>query len=119
MTRDIFEKHIFEKYGVMPECPWARYPENRVFRHGDNKKWFALTMTIPISKLGVDEDRAVDVVNLKLTEEVLDIALCDLGIFPAYHMNKTHWISVLLDGSVDSDIVKILLENSFRATLKK
>ena len=38
------------------------------------------------------------------------------GIFPAYHMNKRHWITVLLDGTVPTETVKKLLDVSFDAT---
>ena len=41
------------------------------------------------------------------------------GYFPAYHMNKTSWITVALDGSVPDDEVKLLLDMSFEATAPK
>ena len=41
------------------------------------------------------------------------------AVVPAYHMNKTHWISVILDGSVpDADILR-MIEESHRLTDKK
>ncbi len=43
----------------------------------------------------------------------------EAGVFPAYHMSKTHWISVLLDGSVDKDKIKWLLDLSFELTGKR
>ena len=36
----------------------------------------------------------------------------------AWHMNKKYWISVLLDGSVDDDMIKFLIEQSYTATKK-
>ena len=47
---------IKKKYGVVPEHPWKKYPENKVFRHSDNKKWFALMMEVQRSKLGFPDD---------------------------------------------------------------
>ena len=35
------------------------------------------------------------------------------GVTPAYHMNKTHWNTVILDGSVPEDAVKQMIEDSF------
>lgn len=35
------------------------------------------------------------------------------GFFGAYHMNKTNWISVALDGSADDEKVKMLVDLSF------
>lgn len=38
------------------------------------------------------------------------------GFFPAYHMNKENWISILLDGTVSADEIKPLLELSYQLT---
>ena len=73
-------------------------------------------MRIPISKLGIMENREVSVVNLKCTPEAMDELWDSDGIFPAYHMNKRHWITVLLDGTVPTETVKKLLDVSFDAT---
>jgi predicted DNA-binding protein (MmcQ/YjbR family) len=45
--------------------------------------------------------------------------LNETGIFPAYHMNKAHWISALLDGSVEKEKLEWLLDLSFDLTNKK
>ncbi len=119
ITRTELKKYIFKKYSVTGECPWSKYPEYEIFRHEDNRKWFAVFMRIPISKLGILENRQVNVINLKIDNDVLDLVWQEDGIFPAYHMNKDHWISVLLDGSVPDETVKTLLEASYNATSKK
>ena len=36
------------------------------------------------------------------------------GITPGYHMNKRHWNTVLLDGSVPSKLVRELIEHSYQ-----
>ena len=41
------------------------------------------------------------------------------GIFPAYHMSKTHWISVALDGTVEKEKIEWLLDLSFDLTAKR
>jgi predicted DNA-binding protein (MmcQ/YjbR family) len=35
------------------------------------------------------------------------------SVRPGYHMNKRHWITVALDGSVPTDVVRQLLEQSY------
>ena len=40
------------------------------------------------------------------------------GIFSAYHMNKTHWLSLALDGTVAPDLIQSLLAHSFILTQK-
>ena len=48
MNRGELKKYIFESYGTEPDCPWPKYPSYEVFRHGENRKWFAL-ICIPSS----------------------------------------------------------------------
>lgn len=170
MKEQIF-KHIEDIYNVLPEYPWAKYDSSAVFRHKENRKWFALIMDVRPSKLGLggeedmcddiggdasfdtldsrdsfsgfdnisefkyftgfaarrpDErhsrDRVIDddpvpVMNLKIDDPVYrDILTSEAGIFPAYHMNKDHWITVLLDGTVPFEEVTALLEVSYQAT---
>ena len=38
------------------------------------------------------------------------------GIYPAYHMNKTHWISIALDDRVPRVLVQDLLDQSYAST---
>lgn len=119
MREAVFE-YINKKYGTSPEYPWSRYDDNAVFRHSDNRKWFALVMNVHREKLGLSGAGAVDVVNLKIDDMVFkDILVRVEGIFPAYHMNKKHWISVLLDGTVEKDQVYDLIDVSFAATASK
>ena len=53
MTRSELEEYIFDTYGVRPDYPWDSTPSSEVFRHGDNKRWFALIMDVPKSSLGI------------------------------------------------------------------
>lgn len=116
MNRKELERFITEKYSAEPEYPWQSAPSFAVFRHSNNKKWFAVIMTITKDKLGFDSTEKIDVVNLK-SDPLMNVTT-EKGIFPAYHMSKTHWISVALDGSVEDDKVKWLLDLSFELTAK-
>ena len=117
MDRQTVFDHIRKKYKVLPEYPWRRYDTNAVFRHKDNKKWFALVMEVDRNKLGLSGSGKVDVVNLKVEDPFFrDVLVREAGIFPAYHMNKLHWITVLLDGTVPEEQVWDLLGRSFLAT---
>ena len=57
-----------------------------------------------------------DLVNLKCDPLLSGTLRQEPGILPAYHMNKEKWISILLDGSVDTELVKGLLEMSYQLT---
>lgn len=119
MREEIFT-YIKKKYKVSPEYPWGKYENNAVFRHSDNKKWFALVMEVGRDKMGLSGDGRVDVINLKIDDRMLkETLLKEKGILPAYHMNKEHWISVVLDGTVKADKVFDLIGASFLATASK
>ena len=119
MTRAELTEYVSEQYGATPDSPWMDYPDNHVFRHGGSKKWFALIMTIPRAKLKLAGEGDIDVVNLKCDPLLVGSVTKQPGVFPAYHMNKTHWITVALDGSVDAETVKMLLGASFALTAPK
>ena len=119
MTRKEFEEMVFDSYGIKGDYPFDKDLETAVFRHQDNKKWFALAMRIPERKLGRKSDKIIDVVNLKCDPEIIFSLWQDEGIFPAYHMNKNHWITVCLDGSVSKKTVAWLTDISFSLTAKK
>ena len=40
------------------------------------------------------------------------------GIFPGWHMNKAHWLTVTLDGTVDDEKIKFLVDMSYELTKK-
>ena len=118
MNKQQFLKHCLNTYGTSPDYPFDEDFETAVLRHSDNKKWYALVMRIPRSKLGLDSDEMVDVVNLKLPTEMFGSFGVEDGVYPAYHMNKLHWISVILRDAPE-DVTKFLVNVSFEATKTK
>ena len=119
MNREILDKHIKEVYGANAEFPWLSAPTFAVYRHQSNDKWFAVIMEIPKNRMGIEEEGVINVVNLKSDPLLVGSLIIDNGIHPAYHMNKNHWITVCLDGSVEEEKVKWLLDLSFELTYKK
>ena len=119
MTKDELFAYIEREYNVKPDYPWLDSPEGAVFRHGDNRKWFALAMPIPRRYAYPGENGEVDAVNLKCDPILSAMLRGEPGIFPAYHMSKVHWITVLLDGTADDDRLKFLLQHSFELTKSK
>ena len=118
MTKENFYKYCLETYGVLPDYPFEDDFETAVFRHAENRKWFALSMQVSRRKFGIDSDEIIAVVNLKLPCEMFGSFGASDGVYPAYHMNKFHWISVLLPDAPD-DVVLFLLNASFEATRTK
>lgn len=119
MNRDDLEQFINENYNAESDYPWLKYPNYEVFRHSNNRKWFALIMDIPKNKLGLPGTNIIDVVNFKCDPLLIGSLLKEAGFFPAYHMNKESWITVALDKSVNDDTIKMLLDMSYDATALK
>ncbi len=119
MNRMELGKYIQDNYNVEPDYPWVKYPNYEVYRHGNNKKWFAIVMDVPKNKLGLQEEDILEIVNFKCDPILLGSLLNEKGFFPAYHMSKVSWITVALDGSVENEEIKRLLDMSFDATASK
>ena len=118
MTKQEFFELCSSSYLTQPDYPFDDWMESAVFRHADNKKWFAIVLSVSRRKFGLDSDEVIDVVNLKLPTEMFGSFGAADGVYPAYHMNKLHWISVLLPDAPD-DVVQFLLNASFEATKSK
>ena len=117
MTKQEFLNYCTDTYGTIPDCPFEDDFITTAVRHYDTKKWYGLVMLIPRRKFGFDSDELIDVVNMKLPVEMFGSFGKEEGVHPAYHMNKLHWVSVLLPDAPD-DVVKFLIGASFEATKK-
>ncbi len=119
MNRETFIRYVSDEYGVRGEFLWAKHPHYCVFRHKNNRKWFAAVMDVPRNRLGLQGTELLDVVNLKCNPIVIGSLRGERGFFPAYHMNKSNWITVALDGSVPDEQIKTLLDMSYDLTAAK
>ena len=115
MTRQSFLDHCLQIYATIPDYPFDDWMESAVFRHADSRKWYAIILRVSRRKFGQNSDEIIDVVNLKLPLEMFGSFGEADGVFPAYHMNKLHWISVLLPDAQE-ETVKFLTNVSFEAT---
>ena len=105
-----------ETYGTEPDYPWNDW--NCVLRHRHNNKWYALIMEIEETKLGINSDKIVDVLNVKCDPLLIGSLRMKEGFYPAYHMNKDKWISILMDGTVPDNEIMELVELSYSLTKK-
>ena len=119
MTRKEFEALVFDRYNISADYPFEEDFETGIFRHADNRKWFAIAMNIPKKRLGLSGEEAIDIVNFKCAPEVIEsIAGVEPGVYRAYHMNKTHWLTVSLS-ECDGATISWLLNISYDLTRKK
>ena len=118
MTKQEFLHYCLTTYNTAPDYPFDEDFETAVLRHAGNRKWYAIMMRVSRRKFGFDSDEVIDVVNLKLPLEMFGSFGVADGVYPAYHMNKLHWISVLLPDAAD-DLIEFLVNASYEATKDK
>lgn len=116
-TEDLYQKYIdwlTKRFSVQPDYPWPEdSPDSFVFRCPDNK-WFALVMKLKYKQLGFESgEEKVWAVNLKHEAGKIDTIVDRHSIFPAWHMNKKHWITVLLTAVTDFEKLCELTERSY------
>lgn len=117
--REKYVSYVEEAFSCRADYPWENTPDYCVFRCG-NGKWFALVMRITLRQLGLEGDGNVSVVNLKADAEKISAGLVDRkSVFPAYHMNKKYWITVLLSSATDFDFLCRLTERSYGLVSKR
>ena len=76
-------------------------------------------MVVPGVKLGLKTDEKVCIIDLKFDKnQALDFAENTPGIYSGYHMNKMNWITIVLDGSMDNEMVLELVRKSFSLTIE-
>ena len=95
------------------EFLWEKFSGNAVWRRKDNKKWYAAVLSVSKRKLGFDSDEIAEVIDLRIQPEKLEDLIDNKNYFPAYHMNKKHWFTIILDGSVPLDVIFDYLQNSY------
>ncbi|MCD7858581.1 MAG: MmcQ/YjbR family DNA-binding protein [Firmicutes bacterium] len=119
MNRQQIFDYAFKQYGTTPEYLWMRYPSYAVLRHQDNEKWYGIVMDVPKNKFGLPGADIVDILDVKGEPMVIDFLRQLPGFLPGYHMNKTNWISIPLDGTIPEDQILELLDMSFQLTASK
>lgn len=115
---EVFLSYAREKYGDEPEFLWDDLPKTGVWRRKDTKKWYAVLMTIPRKKLGLFSDELVEVVNVHIEPEELDRIADGKKYFRGYHMNKKHWLTFCLDGTLTDEEIFALTDKSYALAKK-
>lgn len=75
-------------------------------------------MNISIERLGIKEDALVDAMNLKNKALKVQKLIDNKTIFPAYHMNKKYWFTILLNKETDMNLLKELIDESYQLVEK-
>lgn len=108
MTKAELIELVRENFSVEPDYPFENDSDTAVLRHNDCGKWFGIVMNIPKNRLGLNSTLPADILNVKCDPEVGASFVDNSVFFPAYHMNKRHWLSVLLEKAGREDIMFLL-----------
>lgn len=111
--------YVNDKYQTEADYPWTRDSMSATLKILETKKWYGLIINIPYRCLNIDKEGKVDILNVKNTPEKINTLIDHIHYFPAYHMNKKHWISILLDRTVQITQVEKLLDESYQLVTKK
>ena len=111
-TKEVIN-YIKNKYRDELEFLWEKSPKNAVVRRKSSKKWYAVILTVSKRKLNLDTDEIIEVINLHNIVEEIEKLIDNKKYFPAYHMNKKHWCTICLDGTVELKEIYKLIDISY------
>lgn len=106
-------RFVKEAYNAEPEFLWSSLPECAALRVPSKKPWFAVVGRIPKEKISIEKGGLAEVINLKDEPKAIVNRISEKKAYPAYHMNKQHWYTVLLDESLEDEEIITLVKTSF------
>ncbi len=109
-------KYVKEKYNRELEYLWEKTPKAAIWRHSENSKWFGIIMSVSKTKIGLNDDIEIDVIDLKYPKEDLPNVVDNKNIFPGYHMNKKSWITIPLDNTMKIKEIYKYIDISYNCT---
>lgn len=106
-------EYVRNTYGDELEFLWQKFDDNAIWRRKDTAKWYAALLTVSKRKLSLDSDELIEIIDLRGTPEEIESLVDNVRYFPGYHMNKKHWYTMLLDGSVSFDEICERIDKSY------
>ena len=109
---------VREKYGDELEFLWKKFDDNAVWRRKDSQKWYAAILTVNGRKLGLDTDKTVEIIDLRMKVEDRDFILSREHYYPGWHMNKKSWYTLVFDNGIDDEEIKLRITESYELAKK-
>lgn len=107
MTKQEIIEYCLTMQDTYKACPFPDDYESVTMKHLSNNKWFALLMNVN-GKLYL---------NIKTEPEYSELLRkSHKFIIPAYHMNKEHWNTIIVDDCTDFELLKELVKESYELT---
>lgn len=101
-------------YQTNIEYPWEDDTVDGIFRNQKTRKWFLLLMKINQNKLDHKTNQMIEIINLKLDKDKIVNLISKPGFYPAYHMNKKNWITIILNDTLKDDTIMEMIEESYQ-----
>lgn len=104
MNVEELREYCLSLKGAAENMPWTEPQYSMLATFTVGGKWFAL----------VDLDKKF--IDVKCNpEKIQEMQLHYKGAFPAWHMNKGHWLGVTLESDIPNDIIKSLIREGYDA----
>lgn len=110
--------YIEKKYSSKLEFLWEKLPNCAIWRRGDTNKWFGILMSVPKCRITNGGDELIEIIDVRADPEEVSSIVDNKNIFPGYHMNKKHWITICMDDGVPDEKIFELVDNSFSLATK-
>ena len=117
-SKEIIE-YIQNTYHDELEYLWEKFPKTAIWRNKQNQKWYGLMMSISKSKLGIESNEEIEIIDLRYPKGKIEDIIDYQKIYPGYHMNKHSWITILLDDSINTKDLLSYIDNSYNLSLDK
>jgi predicted DNA-binding protein (MmcQ/YjbR family) len=105
METDSLTQYCLSKRGAVKEFPFG--PDTAVFKAGS--KMFAI----------LSERNDPQQISLKCDPVLAEnLRQQNPSVIPGYHLNKTHWNTVILDGSIPEPELQAMIDHSYELILK-
>lgn len=111
-------EYVRAAYGDELEFLWQKFPDNAVWRRKDNQKWYGIILTVSRRRLGLPSDEIVEIIDLRLDPSEMEKTVDGQKYFPGWHMNKKHWYTMILDGSVELDELRRRVDESYSLAMR-
>ena len=111
--------YVREKYGDELEFLWEKFSDNAIWRRKDSEKWYGILLRVKASKLGLADDKLIEILDLRIKTEDIEATVDNERFFMGYHMNKKNWYTILLDDSIPTEEICRRIDGSYLLAKKK
>lgn len=89
-----------------------------MLRRKDSRKWYAAILTVNGRKIGLNTDKIVEIIDLRMKADDRDNILSREHYYPGWHMNKKSWYTIVFDDCVADEEIKLRITESYELARK-